>query len=83
MTHPLTRIVVGSSLAPQSDGVLASALAFSRLVGAKLEVVHAYVPPMPYIGDPFPVAWASGPVLVRRPGLWRDRRSADGHRFGR
>lgn len=64
MTQPLRRIVVGSSLAPQSDGVLASALAFSRLVGAKLEVVHAYVPPMPYIGDPFPVAWASDELLA-------------------
>ena len=41
MTQPLRRIVVGSSLAPQSDGVLASALAFARLIGAELEVVHA------------------------------------------
>lgn len=64
MTQPLRRIVVGSSLAPQSDGVLASALAFARLVAAKLEVVHAYVPPMPYIGDPFPVAWASDELLA-------------------
>ena len=64
MTQPLSRIVVGSSLAAQSDGVLASALAFSRLVGAKLLVVHAYVPPMPYIGDPFPVAWASDELLA-------------------
>lgn len=64
MTQPLRRIVVGSSLAAQSDGVLASALAFSRLVGAQLEIVHAYVPPMPYIGDPFPVAWASDELLA-------------------
>lgn len=64
MTQPLRRIVVGSSLAPQSDGVLASALAFARLIGAELEVVHAYVPPMPYIGDPFPVAWASDELLA-------------------
>ena len=64
MTQPLRRIVVGSSLAPQSDGVLSSALAFARLVAAKLEVVHAYVPPMPYIGDPFPVAWASDELLA-------------------
>ena len=64
MTQPLPRIVVGSSLAPQSDGVVASALDFSRLVGAKLQIVHAYVPPMPYIGDPFPVAWASDELLA-------------------
>lgn len=64
MTQPLRRIVVGSSLAPQSDGVLSSALAFARLVGAQVEVVHAYVPPMPYIGDPFPVAWASDELLA-------------------
>ncbi len=64
MSQHLGSIVVGSSLAPQSDSVVASALAFSRLVGAKLEVVHAYVPPMPYIGDPFPVAWASDELLA-------------------
>ena len=64
MIQRLSRIVVGSSLAAQSDGVLASAIAFSRLVGAQLEVVHAYVPPMPYIGDPFPVAWASDELLA-------------------
>ena len=64
MNQHLSSIVVGSSLTPQSDGVVASALAFARLVGATLEVVHAYVPPMPYIGDPFPVAWASAELLA-------------------
>lgn len=82
MTHPLTRIVVGSSLAPQSDGVLASALAFSRLVGAKLEVVHAYVPPMPYIGDPFPVAWASDELLADHEAALERALAAQAERVG-
>ncbi len=82
MTHPLTRIVVGSSLALQSDGVLASALAFSRLVGAKLEVVHAYVPPMPYIGDPFPVAWASDELLADHEAALERALAAQAERVG-
>ena len=64
MTQALRRIVAGSSLTHLSDSVVASALAFARLVGAKLQIVHAYVPPMPYIGDPFPVAWASDELLA-------------------
>jgi nucleotide-binding universal stress UspA family protein len=82
MTHPLHRIVVGSSLAPQSDGVVASALGFSRLVGAKLEVVHAYVPPMPYIGDPFPVAWASDELLADHEAALERALAAQAERVG-
>lgn len=65
MAKPLNKIVVGSSLEPPSDAVVASALGLARLAGAKLHVAHAYVPPMPYVGDPFPVAWASNELLVK------------------
>lgn len=82
MTQPLRRIVVGSSLAPQSDGVLSSALAFARLVAAKLEVVHAYVPPMPYIGDPFPVAWASDELLADHEAALERSLAAQADRVG-
>ncbi len=82
MTQPLRRIVVGSSLAPQSDSVLASALAFARLVAAKLEVVHAYVPPMPYIGDPFPVAWASDELLADHEAALERSLAAQAERVG-
>jgi nucleotide-binding universal stress UspA family protein len=82
MNHPLRRIVVGSSLAPQSDGVLSSALAFARWIGAELEVVHAYVPPMPYIGDPFPVAWASDELLADHEAALERALSAQAERVG-
>ncbi len=82
MTQRLSRIVVGSSLAAQSDAVVGSALAFSRLVGAKLEVVHAYVPPMPYIGDPFPVAWASDELLADHEGALERALAAQAERVG-
>jgi len=82
MTQPLRRIVVGSSLAPQSDGVVASALAFSRLIGAQLQVVHAYVPPMPYIGDPFPVAWASDELLADHEAALERALAAQAERIG-
>lgn len=82
MNHPLRRIVVGSSLAPQSDGVLSSALAFARWIGAELEVVHAYVPPMPYIGDPFPVAWASDELLADHEAALERALAAQAERVG-
>ncbi len=82
MIQNLKRIVVGSSLAPQSDGVVASALAFARLVGAQLEIVHAYVPPMPYIGDPFPVAWASEELLVEHEAALELALAKQGERIG-
>jgi nucleotide-binding universal stress UspA family protein len=82
MIQRLGRMIVGSSLAAQSDGVLASALAFSRLVGAKLEVVHAYVPPMPYIGDPFPVAWASDELLADHEAALERALAAQAERVG-
>lgn len=82
MIQRLSRIVVGSSRAAQSDGVLASALAFSRLVGAKLQVVHAYVPPMPYIGDPFPVAWASDELLADHEAALERALAAQAERVG-
>lgn len=82
MNHPLRRIVVGSSLAPQSDGVMSSALGFARWIDAQLEVVHAYVPPMPYIGDPFPVAWASDELLAGHEAALERALAAQAERVG-
>lgn len=82
MNSRLQSIVVGSSLSPQSDAVVASALSFSRLVGARLEVIHAYVPPMPYIGDPFPVAWASDELLADHEAALERALAAQSQRIG-
>ncbi len=65
MAKPLNNLVVGSSLEPASDVVVASALGLARLAGARLHLAHAYVPPMPYVGDPFPVAWASDELVAK------------------
>ncbi|MEO7793372.1 MAG: universal stress protein [Thermoanaerobaculia bacterium] len=82
MTQPLRRIVVGSSLAPASDGVLASALAFARLLDARLEVVHAYLPSMPYIGEPFPVTWFNEELLADHEAALERTLAAQAERVG-
>ncbi|MGE5233292.1 MAG: universal stress protein [Acidobacteriota bacterium] len=59
MTAVVRNILVGSSLRPASDRVVASALALARAAGARLHVAHAFPPLVPYVGEPFPVQWIS------------------------
>ncbi len=56
MLEPIRTIVVGTSLGPESDPIVAKALELARSLGARLHPVHATVLPLPYAGEPF-VPW--------------------------
>jgi nucleotide-binding universal stress UspA family protein len=56
MRTPIRELLVGSSLAPASDTVVAAGRDLARALGARLRLVHAFSPAMIFIGRPVPHA---------------------------
>lgn len=82
MNHPIRSILVGSSLSPTSDAVVAAALALARALGAKLRVVHGYLPPVGPVGEAVPSIWLDPELLAGRERELRADLNAQVERLG-
>lgn len=72
MLEPIRTVIVGTSLGPESDPVVAKALELARAVGARLHPVHASILPMPYSGAPF-VPWIDEDLIASQEAALRRR----------
>lgn len=81
MLEPIRTVVVGTSLGPESDPVVAKALELARAVGARLHPVHASVLPMPYAGEPF-VPWVNDDLVAAQDAALRRRLDEQMDRLG-
>ena len=77
MDTPLRTIVVGTTAAPESDGVVLAAQAAARAAGARLHLVHAFVFPAQYFGDyGTGQVWADAQLLSEHE-VWRQQQLAE------
>jgi universal stress protein E len=53
MSSSLHDVLIGTSLSPESDRVVASGLGIARAAGARVHLIHAFSLPMSYVGSPF------------------------------
>jgi nucleotide-binding universal stress UspA family protein len=53
MSMKIETVLIGTTLTEASDRVVRMGMKLARSAGAKAHLVHAYAPPMTYIGSPF------------------------------
>lgn len=81
MLEPIRTVVVGTSLGPESDMVVAKALEMARSLGARLHPVHATVLPLPYAGEPF-VPWVDEEAIRAQEQIVRQELESQLDRLG-
>jgi nucleotide-binding universal stress UspA family protein len=82
MHTPIRELLVGSSLTSASDAVVVAGRDLARALGARLRLVHAFVPPMLFIGKPVPHAGLDTRLLAGQEVALRRELELQGKRLG-
>lgn len=78
----LNTLLVGTSLGPESDALVADALGLARALGARLRLAHAILPPVVPGGDLLAMNWVSPEVTARYQAEVRAELAAQAARVG-